>query len=340
MARDVEADGPMSTEFPDAPTVRTALSMASRAPSVHNVQPWSWRVGAESLHLYADPSRHLIHTDPDGRDMMISCGAALHHCVVALAALGWQSTVHRFPNPADRLHLASIEVKPIVAADVDVALAAAIPRRRTDRRHFSAWPVSLGDVSLMGARAARMGVSMRRMEPSATLRAALAQAVWTHVTDRDYLDELTVWSGRYTSTAGVPARSAPQSDPSSPVPGRFFAGTALAQPSGAAPSDDHSVLLALGTRADDDLSRLRAGEATSLILLTATALGLACCPVTEPLEVRDTRAAIRTDAFGDQEFPQMLVRIGWAPVNADPLPSTPRRPLDDVVTQLDGARFT
>jgi nitroreductase len=329
----------MSTHFPDTPAVRTALSMATRAPSVHNVQPWFWRVGAESLHLYADPTRHLVHTDPDGRDMMMSCGATLNHCVVALMALGWQSTVHRFPNAAEPRHLASIEVTPAEPVEVDVALAAAIPRRRTDRRHFSGWPVSLRDVALMGTRVARMGVSMRRIEASTTLRAAMAQAVWAHVSDREYLDELTMWSGRYSSTAGVPARSAPPSDPHSPVPGRLFAGTALAQPDGATPGDDHGVLVALGTRADDDLSRLRAGEATSMGLLTATALGLASCPVTEPLEVPQTRDAIRADAFGGTDFPQMLVRIGWAPVNADPLPSTPRRPLDEVVTRLDGTPF-
>ncbi len=327
----------MDMDFPDAPTVRTALSMATRAPSVHNVQPWSWKVGAKSLHLYADMTRRLVHTDPDGRDMMVSCGVALNHCVVALAALGWQSTVHRFPSPSDTSHLAAIELLPYVPVEVDVTLAAAIPRRRTDRRHFSAWPVSHGDVSLMGVRAARMGVAMRRVEPSADLRAALAQSVWLHATDRDYLDELTVWSGRHASTAGVPARNVPASDPASPVPARLFAGTALAQPPGASPNEDHGVLLALGTRDDDDVARLRAGEATSLVLLTATAQGLASCPVTEPLEVGETRDVIRADAFGDESFPQMLVRVGWAPVNADPLPSTPRRPFDDVVGRMADA---
>jgi nitroreductase len=325
--------------FPDLATVRTALSLATRAPSVHNVQPWQWRVGGESLHLYANPALRLVHTDPDGRDMMVSCGATLNHCVVALAALGWQSKVHRFPNAADPLHLASIQVQHYVPSEVDVSLAAAIPRRRTDRRYFSEWPVSHGDISLMGARAARMGVVMRRIEPSTDLRAALAQAVWQHVTDREYLDELTVWSGRYASSAGVPARSVPDSSPDSPVPGRLFAGAAaLAQPSEASAGDDHGVLVALGTHDDDDLARLRAGEATSLVLLTATALGLASSPVTEPLEIGETREAIRADAFGADDYPQMLLRVGWAPINADPLPSTPRRPLDDVVTRLDEAR--
>lgn len=329
----------MSTHFPDAATMRTALSLAIRAPSVHNVQPWQWRVGADSLHLYADPARHLVHTDPDGRDLLVSCGATLHHCVVALAALGWHSRIHRFPNPAEPTHLAAIELQRHGAGEVDITLAAAIPQRRTDRRYFSAWPVSHGDVSLMGARAARMGVVMRRLDPTTGLRAALAQAVWEHASDDEYLSELAAWTGRHASVAGVPARNTPASDPNSPVPGRLFAGTALAQPPDASADDDGGVLLALGTIADDDLARLRAGEASSLVLLTATALGLASCPVTEPLEISETRDTIRADAFDDESFPQILLRVGWAPVDADPLPPTPRRPLDEVVTRLDGLRL-
>lgn len=65
--------------------------------------------------------------------------------------------------------------------------------------------------------------------------------------------------------------------------------------------------------------------------MTATALGLACCPITEPLEIAETRAAVRTDVFGASGYPQMLLRVGWAPINADPLPATPRRRLVRVV---------
>ena len=64
-----------------------AVEHALRAPSVHNTQPWRWRVDAPSVHLYSDASRQLPNIDPDGRDLMLSCGAALHHCVVALAAV-------------------------------------------------------------------------------------------------------------------------------------------------------------------------------------------------------------------------------------------------------------
>lgn len=69
----------MNQQLPDQATIKTATRLALRAPSVHNSQPWRWRVSAESLHLYADPQFHLAHADPDARDLYLSCGIALHH---------------------------------------------------------------------------------------------------------------------------------------------------------------------------------------------------------------------------------------------------------------------
>jgi nitroreductase len=330
----------MSAHFPDRETIQTVLSLATRAPSVHNTQPWRWRVGSNSLHLYADRSLRLPNADPDCRDLILSCGIALHHCVVALAALGWQSRIHRLPNPDELEHLAAVELYPSPASEVDITLAAAIPRRRTDRRHYSSWSVPANYITLLGARAARTGVMLRQIESLPDLQQIVAQAVRRHAMDLDYLTELTTWSGRYASSAGVPAHNAPESDPSAPLPPRLFAGPVLAQPPGAESVDDNAVVLALGTKEDSMLARLRAGEATSLVLLSATALGLASCPVTEPLEITETRDAVQIEVFGISGFPQMLLRIGWAPVNADPLLATPRRPLRDVVRYLDGSAFS
>ncbi|WP_136245190.1 Acg family FMN-binding oxidoreductase [Mycobacterium intracellulare] len=320
----------MDDRVPDAATVRTALTLASRAPSVHNTQPWRWRVDAAGVHLYADAGRQLPNTHPDGRDLILSCGTALHHCVAAFAAVGWRSRVTRLPDAADPDHLATIELSPHPADFVDIALAAAIPRRRTDRRHYSSWPVPMGDIALMAARAARAGVTLCQVEDIDRLHDIVAESVRDHLT-RDYLAELTEWSGRYFSVAGVPARNAPLPDPAAKIPGRLFAGAALPMAPDSSAADDNAVVLALGTRRDDRLAQLRAGEATSAVLLTATSTGLASCPVTEPLETADTRAAVRSDVFGDSDYPQMLLRVGWAPINADPLPATPRRDLDDVV---------
>jgi hypothetical protein len=190
--------------------------------------------------------------------------------------------------------------------------------------------VPVGDIALMAARAARNGVTLCQVEDLDKLRKIVAESVQEHL-NLDYLAELTAWSGRYASVAGVPARSTPASDPDAKIPGRFFAGPKLPMAPDSSPADDNAVVLAMGTRADDRLAQLRAGEATSVVLLTATSMGLASCPVTEPLEIPGTRESVRSDIFGGGNFPQMLLRVGWAPINADPLPATPRRELSDFV---------
>lgn len=321
----------MSTQFPDAETLNAVLTLATRAPSIYNTQPWRWRVDRTSLHLYSDPRVQLPNTDPDGRDAMLSCGATLNHCVVALAATGWHAEVHRLPDPDDPSHLAAIEVSPRTPDHTDVALAEGISRRRSDRRIYGASPVPASDIAAMVDLATRMGVILRPVDAMDKLTKIVKQAARNHATNRDYLVELTMWSGRYGSRAGVPSRNIPEHDCSARIPGRIFAGPGLAQPLGASPAADNAAILALGTEADDRLAQLRAGEAASAVLLTATRLGLASCPITEPLEIPTTREAVRSNVFGVDGYPQMLIRVGWVPVNVDPLPPTPRRRLSRVV---------
>src|SRR6476659_724092 len=90
----------------DAVTVRAALAEAARmaglAPSIHNTQPWQWRVIGSELDLRIRSDRRLEVTDPSARMLTISCGAALGHALIALAAEGWQAEVRRTPDPADR----------------------------------------------------------------------------------------------------------------------------------------------------------------------------------------------------------------------------------------------
>jgi nitroreductase len=85
-----------------------AAAAAGAAPSIHNTQPWRWQVRPDGLDLYAQRDRQLVATDPDGRMLTISCGTALHHARVALAAEGWQAVVSRLPDSADPDLLARI----------------------------------------------------------------------------------------------------------------------------------------------------------------------------------------------------------------------------------------
>ena len=57
----------MSEKAPDSEVIRDAVMLASRAPSLHNSQPWRWVVEDARLHLWADPLRMMHATDHTGR---------------------------------------------------------------------------------------------------------------------------------------------------------------------------------------------------------------------------------------------------------------------------------
>ncbi|MET0765936.1 MAG: hypothetical protein ABWY29_13810 [Blastococcus sp.] len=328
----------MHTTHLDATTARAAVALANRAPSVHNTQPWRWRIGPNSIHLFVDPARTLPATDPGGRDLRISCGAALHHLRVALLAAGMGTRVHRLPDPAHSEHLAAVETGTAVPTPDDLAVARAIETRRSDRRVFSTWPVPLEFIATMTHVAAREGAVLHVLERESE-RIAVARLVEVAAVEQaltpDLSQETAAWTGRTRhAREGVPAANVPaQRD--GVVPVRPFAGAEQDQNVLGRDESDGTVLAVLATATDSPIDQLRAGEALSAVLLTATRLGLATDPVSQPLEVPVTRIELRRSLFGDAAEPQVLLRLGWAPISATPVPRTGRRPLQDTIDPMD-----
>jgi hypothetical protein len=146
-----------------------------------------------------------------------------------------------------------------------------------------------------------------------------------------YAAELARWTSRYAhSDDGIDSRSVPAVpvDYLGEVPMRAFPRAGLAQSPHSFSHPDASTLLVLSTSSDGRLDALRAGEATSAVLLAATDAGLATTPLSQPLEMVQTREAIRDRILKDAAlFPQLLLRVGWAQPGCPELPPTPRRGL-------------
>src|SRR4051812_21288124 len=103
-----QSEGETMTTEHDATILVRAARMGGYAPSIHNTQPWRWRVIGSSLELIAQRDRQLSVTDPAGRLLTISCGAALHHVRISLAVEGWSAHVERLPETVEPDLLARI----------------------------------------------------------------------------------------------------------------------------------------------------------------------------------------------------------------------------------------
>jgi nitroreductase len=317
-----------------------AVERALRAPSVHNTQPWLWRIGPGVVELHADWTRHLPATDPDRRDVLLSCGAALHHLQVVLAARDVAVRVNRLPDPENSGHLATVQVRPGTGDARVAALSPGIDRRRTDRRRMSHRVVPSSHISHIAEQAARTGATLLPVTGPALrqrLTTALAQAAHTQAQTPGYSAELQLWTRRHAGGRdGIPIGNLPSPPVGliEPSPLRHFPPGRLSQPSqppGHGPADDAAEFLVLATHGDGPVDRLRAGEAMSAALLAATQLGLATTPLSQALEVDVTRKVLQHQVLHIPEHPQLIIRIGWPATAAAELPATPRRDLRSVL---------
>ena len=323
--------------------LEAAVSWALRAPSVHNTQPWRWRIRPGAVELHADWTRHLPWTDPHRRDLYLSCGAALHHLRVALAAQGLAVEVARLPDPERSGHLATVTAtagEPNSADHNAAALFPAIRLRRTERRQMSPRPVPTGPLDRCVEQAHREGAELVAVtEPGmrARLAAAISAAAREQAVVPGYGAELAIWTRRYAgSRDGVSMENVavPPAGLVGSSPLRRFPLAGLRQPRQPATEggpDDAAELLVLLTEQDDELAWLRAGEATSAVLLSATLAGLATTPLSQPVEVGSSRSRLRYQVLGRSDYPQLLIRVGWPASRAEELPVTPRRDLRSVL---------
>lgn len=330
----------MAVPVPRSEEMRAALAVACRAPSVHNTQPWHWRLAEHSVHLYLDSARTLGTLDPTGREAVISCGAVLHHARIAFGAEGWPTSVHRLPDPGSPTHLAAIEFgRPTEIDKRVVEFAAAAQHRRTDRRPFLPDPVAVEimDGLVEAARGQRGTLQPITGDARRELMLAIEHAGDQQRNSAEYREELAAWAGRHVAgPEGVPAKAVPEQHERG-MPGRDF-GLAGVGELPVPILDDGATLAVLSTHGDSYESWLAAGEALSAVVLGAEHEGLATCPLSQISEVGTSRRYVRDQVLDGVGVPQLVVRVGW-PVTAEmPGTQTPRRPLTECVEPLDPVR--
>jgi nitroreductase len=325
----------MLLKAPESEVIRDAVMLASRAPSLHNSQPWRWVVEGARLQLWADPRRLMYATDRTGRELTLSCGAVLDHLRVAMAAAGWDSATERLPDPSEPDHLATLEFTPLDAVtEAQQRRAAAILSRRTDRLPFAApsgWPACESAL-----RRAVLPHEVLLDVVADDARPTLAEA--SHLTeqlrrnDTAYLSELRWWTSPFESDAThVPESSLVSSTEAARVDVARVFPPAGGGHRGAAIDHDRSKIVVLSTHHEDArLDVLRCGEALSAVLLECTVAGLATCTLTHMTEMAMSRHII-AQITGTAGQPQLLIRVGKPAPNGHHVEPTARRLVTEVL---------
>lgn len=307
----------------------TCLQSAIAAPSVHNSQPWRFRLGSDHVDVFVDGARRLSAIDPTGREAMISVGAAVLNLRVAILAAGRVPLTQLLPSPDEPELAARITLGAAHQPDATVlALASAIGTRRTNRRPFRDIEVRAEVLDQLTTAARMEAVTLSVADPVGreVIFDVVRSAQDAQANDPRYVEELRNWTALDPMFGeGVPAQSFGPTHEWADVPVRDFG---LAHPDArrrhawfeAAPT-----VVMLSTAADTPVQWLRAGQAMQRVLLTATVRGVANTPMTAPTELPELRALLSES--GDRRIAQVILRLGYG----DPCAATPRRPLADVL---------
>lgn len=316
--------------------LRFIINYAILAPSSHNSQPWLFKIVNSMIELYADMTRAIPIVDPEDRELIISCGAALFNLRLALRRFGYTSAVDLFPNPGVPDLLARIRIgeKVVEAEDEHYLLFEAITKRHTNRMPFEKKKVPEEVLSELRAMATVEGCWLNIVEGE-DYRNALADLIaeGDHIqgANRQFRRELAAWvhPNRTRSHDGMPGYSLGIGDIASyagPLIIRTFdwgKGQAAKDRQLAAGSP---VLAVLGSDAETPIAWLKTGQALERVLLRAQAANVSASYLNQPIEVPELRTRVH-DLLKRNGYPQLILRMGYG---HEPKP-TPRRPVSEVL---------
>ncbi|HET9518663.1 MAG TPA: nitroreductase family protein [Actinoplanes sp.] len=317
------------TQAPYTPAdLRTAAAVAIRAPSLHNSQPWLWRLRDGAIEVLIDEQRQLSVADHTGWAARIACGAALFNARLALAVNGTPARVQVRPDVGEPTLVARLTpgpARPLTTIEGD--LFAAIPARHSNRKPFWPTPVASEQRVRLVEAAREEGAWLEvlvGMLPL-TLLAEIARSADKVLTrDPDYRAELSQWVRTDSAPDGVPVTAggvAPE--PHDLLPQRNY--TEHRRPLGR-DFEPEPLVAVLGSAGNSAGDQINAGQALQRVLLTATSAGLASSMISQPIEVPTAREQVRRSLrrFGS---PQMVLRIGYGQRGRP----TPRRSVDEVI---------
>jgi hypothetical protein len=321
----------MFRSLADDGIVRRLIGAAGAAPSIHNTQPWRFRVCGDVLEVHGDPDRMLWVADPRGRALHLSCGAALFNLRLAIRMLGAKPLVWPLPDPdGEPTLLASVQLadgRPATPRERE--LFDAIELRHTSRAPFSGHQLPESVQIGLEQQAGFEFASLRMLAAADTARVLeLAAATEQKLAANfDHRVELGQWIGT-SGDDGVPVSALGSRPDRAPAPVRDFgyAAPAVGRPS--ASFEKQPQLAVLSTARDEPADWLRAGQALQRVLLAATGNGVAASFLYQPIELRDIERPA-TDWWPWPECPQIIIRFGYGPAGGQ----SPRRDAGTLVDQ-------
>ncbi len=289
---------------------------ATLAANSHNTQPWIFHLSDGCIAIAPDFGRRCPAVDPDDHHLFVSLGCATENLVQAAAAIGLRA--------APSLDSEGVRISLEKSHADQSALFEAIPFRQSTRTAYDGRPAANDALRLLEQAGAGDGVTVVVMTDSAKIANVadyVIQGNTVQMNDKAFMNELVTWL-RFSEAEAVATRDGLFSRASGhPALPRWLARTLL-QVLFSAKSENEkystqiqssSGVAVFVSERNDRSHWVEAGRACQRFALQATALGLKCAFINQPVEVSALRGQFATFlGIGDRR-PDLVMRFGYGP---------------------------
>ncbi|AZP15413.1 Acg family FMN-binding oxidoreductase [Streptomyces aquilus] len=316
------------------PPLETLISAAAAAPSIHNTQPWRFRLDPDTatLEVRAVADRALRQIDPTGRALHVSVGCAVLNLRVAVAHFGREPVTRLLPRPEEPDLLAAVRLGGRVRSGTAHQLYTALWHRHSSRFPFSDLPLPTSVLTELAEAAHSEGAQLSRPGPGETERLLrlTRDAERRTTVDADRAAESRRWVHEPTEASlGIPPEALGPQDILERMPMRDFGAHRHPSVLSGRPFEQRPAIVVLSTAHDRRTDWLRAGQALERVLLVATAHGVRASLLHQALEWPDLREQSASTADDRRAHAQMVIRLGYGPEG----PATPRRSARQMVDE-------
>jgi len=303
------------------------LNYAILAPSSHNSQPWKFNVSEGEIQVFADKSRWLKVADTDRREQYISIGCALENLIIAAEHFGYNYSVSYFPGPEDLVAVVSLQAGS--GSPSDSRLFSAITSRQTNSNPYEPRAISDADLETIYRLSSDPDTSIFIANDSATKKKfhdLVVAADGIQYSDVNYKSELGRWLGMGgMGPTGIRAKMAQIAIAFLDVgPEQTRKDSELI--------NSTSYFGFISTANNDSISSIKAGRTLERFWLSATSLGISLHPMSQVLEVQQTKAELAglLPAKSGMVQVQQTFRLGYGEPTKE---RSTRRPLEDVLIE-------
>lgn len=293
------------------------IENAIKAPSGHNTQPWLFKICDSEIDICPDFTKSLPVVDPDNRELFVSLGCATENLCIAASHKGYRGDVTIMDNGVIKIMLSQDSL------NMASSLYPQIPIRQTNRSIYNGKIIPEDSIALLKSVGAEASIGVHFFKNGTPEYQVISEMVYKgnniQMSDKNFKEELRQWMRYNKKHQNATKDGLSYAVFGAPNIPRFIAKPIITRAINEKSqnkndrkrieSSSHFILLTTSSNTVEQWINL--GRTLERILLKTTEMGISHAYLNQPNEVSELSLEMAQRLGISNEYPTVLIRIGY-----------------------------